>query len=83
MWRNLASNVLTLMIVALVMAFGGLTWAQRQYEAVGPLNDAICFQVAPGSNMRRVASSLSEKGAIANATIYRLGADYSEKANDL
>ena len=58
MWRNLASNVLTLMIVALVMAFGGLTWAQRQYEAVGPLNDAICFQVTPGSNMRRVASSL-------------------------
>ncbi len=83
MWRNLASNVLTLMIVALVMAFGGLTWAQRQYEAVGPLNDAICFQVTPGSNMRRVASSLSDKGAIANATIYRLGADYSEKANDL
>ena len=83
MWRNLASNVLTLMIVALIVAFGGLTWAQRQYQGPGPLADAICLQVAPGSNMRRVAVDLEAAGAISNATIYRLGADYSEKANDL
>jgi len=83
MWRNLASNVLTLMIVALIVAFGGLTWAQRQYQGPGPLADAICLQVQPGSNMRRVAVDLEAQGAITNATIYRLGADYSEKANDL
>ncbi|NNJ66557.1 MAG: endolytic transglycosylase MltG [Boseongicola sp.] len=83
MWRNLASNVLTLMIVALIVAFGGLTWAQRQYQGPGPLADAICLQVQPGSNMRRVAVDLEAQGAISNATIYRLGADYSEKANDL
>ena len=83
MWRNLASNVLTLMIVALIVAFGGLTWAQRQYQGPGPLADAVCLQVAPGSNMRRVAVDLEAAGAITNGTIYRLGADYSEKANDL
>ena len=77
MWRNLASNVLSLLIVALVVAFGGLTWAQRQYVVAGPLTDAICLQVQPGSNMRRVAGSLEAQGAISNATLYRLGADYS------
>ncbi|MBT8460638.1 MAG: endolytic transglycosylase MltG, partial [Boseongicola sp.] len=83
MWRNLASNVLTLMIVALVVAFGGLTWAQRQYQGPGPLADAICLQVQPGSNMRRVAADLEAQGAVTNGTIYRLGADYSGRANDL
>lgn len=83
MWRNLASNVLTLMIVALIVAFGGLIWAQRQYQGAGPLADAICLQVAPGSNMRRVAADLEAEGAVTNGTIYRLGADYSGKANNL
>ncbi len=83
MWRNLASNVLSLMIVVMVVAFGGLTWAQRQYTSAGPLGDAICLQVTPGSTMRRVAGNLADQGAISNATIYRLGADYSEKASDL
>ena len=83
MWRNLASNVLSLLIVALVVAFGGLTWAQRQYVVAGPLTDAICLQVQPGSTMRRVAGDLDTQGAISNATLYRLGADYSGKANAL
>ncbi len=83
MWRHIASNFLTLAILGLVLAVGGLTWAQREYAAQGPLADAICLQVSPGSNMRRVAENLAEQGAISNATIYRLGADYSEKSSRL
>jgi UPF0755 protein len=83
MWRNLASNVLTLMIVALVAAAGVVGWAQREYKAAGPLAEAICLQVPSGSSMSRVADNLAEQGAISNATIYRLGADYSEKSSRL
>ena len=83
MWRHLASNVLTLLIVALVVAFGGVLWAQREYSAGGPLEAAICLQVQPGSNMRRVADNLASEGAITNPTIFRLGADYSDKASRL
>ena len=83
MWRNIASNFLTLMIVALVVGLGGLAWAQREYSADGPLEAAICLRVAPGSNMTRVAAQLEEQGAISNGMIYRLGAEYSDKSGQL
>ena len=83
MWRNLASNMLSLLIVALVLLAGVIAWGQRQYVAEGPLAEAICLQIPPGSNMIRVADDLVDKGAVTSATIYRLGADYSEKSQDL
>ena len=83
MWRHFASNALTLLVVALVVAIGGLTWAQRQYTAQGPLAEAICLQVPPGGTMNGVADDLVTQGAISNATIFRLGADYSEQASNL
>lgn len=83
MWRNLASNMLTLMVVALVAVAGVIGWGQSQYVAQGPLERAICLQVPQGGSMTRVATDLAEQGAIANATIYRLGADYTGKAPQL
>jgi UPF0755 protein len=83
MWRNIASNVLTLLIVALVGVAIAIGWAQRQYVAEGPLEEAICLQVPRGGSMSRVADDLAARGAITNPTIYRLGADYADKSQDL
>lgn len=83
MWKAIASNFLTLAILGLVVAVGFLGWAERQYTAAGPLEDAICLQVPPGSNMRRVAASLEDQGAIASGMMFRLGADYSGRADRL
>ncbi len=83
MWRNLASNMLSLLIVGLVLLAGVVAWGQRQYVAEGPLSEAICLQVPPGSNMIRVGDDLAERGAVSSATIYRLGAEYSDKSQDL
>ena len=83
MWRHMASNVLTLLIVVLVVAVGIMAWAQRQFSADGPLAEAICLQVAQGGTMSGVADDLISQDAISNATIFRLGADYSEKARNL
>lgn len=83
MWRNLASNFLTILIVAMIAIAVGIGWAQRQYVAEGPLEEAICLQVPRGGSMTRVAEDLAARGAITNATIYRLGADYSDKSKDL
>lgn len=80
MWRNIASNVMTLLIVALVGVAVAVGWAQRQYVSEGPLEEAICLQVPRGGSMDRVADDLAAQGAISSATIYRLGADYSDKA---
>lgn len=83
MWRHLAANGLTLLIVLMAVAFGVVTWGQKQYSDAGPLEAAMCLQVPAGSNMNRVSENLEEQGAISNKTIFRLGADYSDKTADL
>lgn len=83
MWRNLASNFLTILIVAMIAVAVGIGWAQRQFVAEGPLEDTICLQVPRGGSMSKVADDLAARGAISNATIYRLGADYADKSADL
>jgi UPF0755 protein len=83
MWRNIASNALTLFIVLLLAVGGAVIWAQKQYSAPGPLAEAICLRVESGSNMRRVSKDLAAQGAISSETIFRAGADYSGKAGDL
>ena len=77
MWRNFASNLLTVLIVALVLVAGVIGWGQRQYTAEGPLSEAICLQVPRGGSMSGVADDLAATGAVSNATIFRLGAEYS------
>ena len=81
MWRALASNMLTLLIVGLFLLAGVVLWGQRQYVAEGPLEDPICLRVEPGSTISRVSRKLEEQGAVSHSSIFRMGADYSEKAH--
>lgn len=79
MWRNIASTALSFLVVVLVVLGGLVAWGQRQYEAAGPLDTAMCLRVQQGSNFSRVSQSLTDQGAISSATIFRLGASYSDK----
>lgn len=83
MWRHIASNAVTFLVVALFMVGGVILWGQNQYVSEGPLDQPICLQVAQGSNMRRVSNDLAEQGAISTPAIFRIGADYEEKSNQL
>lgn len=83
MWRSLASNAVTFLIVALFLLGGMILWARGQYEGPGPLAEAICLQVERGSNFRRVSASLEEEGAVTSGMLFRLGADYAGKTGDL
>lgn len=83
MWRSLASNAVTFLIVALFLMGGMILWARGQYEGPGPLAEAICLQVERGSNFRRVSASLEEEGAVTSGMLFRLGADYAGKTGDL
>ncbi|GAA3872963.1 endolytic transglycosylase MltG [Celeribacter arenosi] len=83
MWRSIASNALTLLIVALVLAAGAVAWGKAQYTAEGPLESAICLRVPSGTNMRSVSQDLAEQGAISAAQVFRIGADYTEKTSQL
>ncbi|MDO6584537.1 endolytic transglycosylase MltG [Salipiger sp. 1_MG-2023] len=79
MWRNIASNAMTFLVV-IVFLFGGvLLWAQNEYRTAGPLDAPICLQVQRGSNFNRVSADLEDQGAITSGTLFRLGADYTDK----
>jgi UPF0755 protein len=83
MWRSIASNALTLLIVALVILAGAIAWGKGQYTSEGPLSSAICLRVAPGSTMTRVSKQLEDQGAVSSGSIFRIGADYTDKGSQL
>ncbi|MEO0937014.1 MAG: endolytic transglycosylase MltG [Pseudomonadota bacterium] len=83
MWRSIASNALTFLVVALFVLGGVILWGRGQYENTGPLAEAICLKVDRGSNMRRVSNDLERQGAVRSASIFRIGADYADKTQDL
>jgi UPF0755 protein len=83
MWRAIASNGITMLIVLLFLLGGVILWGQNEYTAEGPLDEAICVRVPSGSTMARVSRDLEERGAITSGTIFRLGADYADKTQAL
>ncbi|MGR3467859.1 MAG: endolytic transglycosylase MltG [Shimia sp.] len=83
MWRSIASNALSLACVLLFLAAGVIAWGQAQYDAPGPLTEAMCLKVDRGSSMTRVANQLDAEGAIESRAIFRLSADYTDVTQDL
>ena len=83
MWRSLASNMLTLLIVVLFLLGGVILWGQQAYRAAGPLDQAICVQVQRGATMTSVSEDLGEQGAVSHSALFRLGADYADKSGQL
>ena len=79
MWRSLASNMLTILVVAALGIAGVIGWGQQQYVAEGPLNEPMCLQVPTNDTMSKVAARLVEMGAISNETVYKIGSDYAGK----
>lgn len=83
MWRSVASNALTLFIVILVGVAALVAWGRNEFVAPGPLTEAICLQVERGASLSAVSRNLEERGAITDARIFRIGAEYSDRADDL
>ena len=80
MWRAVASNALTLFIVLFVLVAGIIAWGQRTYVAPGPLAQTICFKVGKGATMSAVSAALHQQGAVSDARVMRIGAEYSGKS---
>ena len=83
MWKHIAANALTFLIVGLFLFGGVIVWGTNEYKAEGPLDQAICVQVRPGANMRIVSEDLDGQGAISSPALFRMGVDYSDKASQL
>ncbi len=83
MWRSIASNALTLFIVLFVLVAGLISWGQRTYVAEGPLAQTICFKVGKGATMSAVSAALQQQGAVSDARVMRIGAEYTGKSGSL
>ncbi|MEL7459781.1 MAG: endolytic transglycosylase MltG [Pseudomonadota bacterium] len=83
MWRHIAANLFSVLIVALIALAGLIGWGQSQFSGEGPLAEPICLEVRPSQRLASLSGDLVERGAVSNARIFRLGAEYAGKADDL
>jgi UPF0755 protein len=83
MWRNIASNALTLFIVLLIVMSGLLTLGRNMYQDPGPLVQSVCFKVERGATLSAVSQGLAQAGAISDARIFRIGANYAGQGDKL
>ena len=66
MFRSLASNTLTALILGFFLVGALGVWGKLQFVTDGPLQSAICFKVASGSTLRTVAKNLVKDRAISS-----------------
>ena len=81
--RNIAANVMTILIVLGIVLIGVLGFAREQVVAEGPAIEPIRYSVARGARFDAVAEDLTEAGAIDNLMLFRLAGRYSGKASQL
>lgn len=83
MARHIAANVLTLVIVGLLVVAGIIAWGQREFTSTGPLEQAICLRVERGASLAAVTRQLDDEGAITHPRVFRIGANYTDRAGAL
>lgn len=83
MWKSVAANGMSFLIVLLIGLAGAVAWGQREFRAEGPLAEAAFFEVPRGATLRRVSEDLEAAGIVSSAMLFRLGADYAELSGAL
>ncbi|MEQ8404289.1 MAG: endolytic transglycosylase MltG [Oceanicaulis sp.] len=83
----LAGTVLALAIIAGLLAWGGWTWLNEQFDAEGPAGAEETVQLPRGSGLISIANQLEAEGLISDARIFRLmvtvdGGDRDLKAGE-
>jgi UPF0755 protein len=83
MWKSVAANGISFLIIVFIALAGAIAWGQREFRAPGPLTEAVFFEVPRGATLRRVSEDLEAAGAVSSAMLFRLGADYAGMGEQL
>lgn len=83
MFRNIAANALTLLILVLALVFGAIVWGQRRYVEPGPLTAPLTMEIERGEGLASVAAKLEAGGAIAGDSLFRIAARYTKQDQGL
>ncbi|MBF9036023.1 endolytic transglycosylase MltG [Rhodobacterales bacterium HKCCE2091] len=81
--RDIAANGFSILIVAGIALAGLAGWGRSQINAEGPLEEPIYFEVARGASLGAVADGLADAGAVSSGFLFRINADYSDRADEL
>ena len=81
--RAIAANAFTLLIVLGIAVAGLAAFGQRAFVAPGPLEEDRVFVAPRGASLNQIAERLEAESLISSATLFRLGARYSGKAEAL
>src|SRR6056297_2504197 len=83
MWKSVAANGMSLLILLLIAFSGAIAWGQREFTSSGPLAEAAFFEVPRGASLTRVSEDLEEAGVISSAMVFRLGTEYADMSDEL
>lgn len=78
--KNVAANVLSILIVVGIVLVGAIAWAKREFAAPGPLAEEVVVVLPRGADIRDTARLLKLNGAIDSEFLFRLGARYRGEA---
>lgn len=78
--RNVAANVLSVLIVLGLVLLVAIGVAKREFSAPGPLKEEVTVLLPRGADLSDTARLLKLNGAIDNEFLFRLGARYRGEA---
>ncbi|MEM9059827.1 MAG: endolytic transglycosylase MltG [Pseudomonadota bacterium] len=81
--RNIAANMMTILIVAGIVLVGVIGVARQQVVSSGPLLEPVRYSVERGARFDAVAEDLAEAGVVENLMLFRLAGRYGGQANNL
>lgn len=76
---DIINGLLTLVVLALIVAVGGFFWGASQFYAAGPAKEEATFFVEKGNGLSTIAGRLAEQDLIENALLFRAGAWTTER----
>ncbi|MEM9139048.1 MAG: hypothetical protein AAGB15_04400, partial [Pseudomonadota bacterium] len=68
--RSLASNVLTLLIVAGIVALAGFGVAQNAVTAPGPKAEEVVVTIPKDASVRKISEILGEAGVLRDEALF-------------
>jgi UPF0755 protein len=74
--RNIAANVMSILIVIGIVILVGIGYAKREFDAAGPLQEEVVVMLPKGAGLSDTARLLKLHGAIGSETLFRTGARY-------
>lgn len=70
MLKSLLSTLLSLIVVAAVLAGGAFVWVEKDFEKPGPLAETRSVVVQSGDSLRTISETLTDAGVVANADVF-------------